>query len=890
MVLMDVFEKTGPRYSLYTSAVVPLLALWLLAFALLITSYVVQLQALNDQTQHRALDTARQIRNFALRAGNFQQDDRLTPEFARFIDTLVAAVPDTKVTYTDANGQLLYGNTAYIDNAVNQAETTVLIAPLDKVAGKVQVITNRAEQYHLLLRRYAGTAALVFIVGAFFLWKLRTRFKQFEHDTAALTTALSGVERGSESPIPSISGPSEIMGLYRRVEALALALRAAQSEREKYEAAASEELSKTLEETEIKNVVLDLARKRAEEENAAKSSFLANISHEIRSPMNGIIGHLQLLQRMSLTEQQQTFIDNTLSAAHALLDLIDNTLHFSRIEANRLDIQNEPFDLLNEIHRCLIMLAPNASDKKLDLYFWSDPSLPAVFIGDSLRIRQVVTNLVSNAIKYTDAGSIHLRISGIPKPGNKCDLSINIADTGRGMSSAQIDSLFEAYSQAGRSPEGGSGLGLLITRSLTEAMGGQLTLSSTKDQGSVFTAQLTLSHQVPFVSPVAPGSAAAQVWLHCPDEDSRRYYEGLLEFYGYQVTDRSTPADDIRLSVCTNAQTDRHSGTGPDFSGAGQHAQSPHLILAGRDELLSASLTNRAAGAEVLPLYCHPRHLAGALEKLRKRMLSKPADTPQENFAARLTDQNPGSVAGYSHGLKGLRVLLADDDEFGRTYMSELLNQHGMIVDQCADGQAAITRARAATYDLVLLDLRMPRCDGIEAASSMREFAHMVSTPIICMTASVSAELHQQCINAGMLDCWVKPLQIPTLINGLNYWIKSGKEQTLPQSLPQSSLPEPNSTLLLDHEMRELLFTEFDKFETRYAGGWQTDTDTEELGESAHRLNGSAAICRLSALQEAADLVEQCARNGNPEKLPQALENLLVAVAKARDTLGNAAA
>ncbi|MEM7082753.1 MAG: ATP-binding protein [Pseudomonadota bacterium] len=859
------------QQSYYAIARSAILTLFGLLVVLILAFTWLALQNLQQATYQRTVVAGDRIQSlYAVAAA--PTDPLFQKRVEDYYFSLIADATRASIVITDTNGDrvLALPDEQTYGDALTESNGVSLQNALGQTQGRATVRLTPTRSYRQLI--LAATAALM--LSALVLWVALRRLAKHDHNMETgrdeILDAFDRFEQADFRDDASLHGPLELLQLQSATNHLARALAGYRDSLAHQVEEASQEVAQTLEEMEIKNVELDLARRRAVDANHAKSSFLANISHEIRTPMNGIIGHLQLLDRSTLNEQQSRYVNRTLQAANALLDIIDDTLNLSRIEANKLDLQSRPFDLVEEVNRCLVMQAPGAIAKDLDLYFFCDQSFPKTLIGDSLRVRQVVTNLVSNAIKYTHSGSVRVSLESASRLGNKHDVVLRVRDTGLGMDSAQIDSLFEAFSQAGRSPESGTGLGLLITRSLTEAMGGSLDLVSDIDQGSTFTITLPMQ-QHGQESTRATLSIDGVGGVLCDDDEAQRYYSRLLAANGVTPTDDGARTIDLMVLNC--AQLSAPTSDTDLVNRCAAH-ETPHIVLLSSSNLALMGRLNALSHCEALPLHSPAPAVVDALA----RLMSTDSDTTQ-------SDATPAMIAGDGAKLADVRILLADDDNFGRAYMQDLLNSHGAKVTPVVNGAEAATAASQQDYDLIVLDIRMPICDGIEATRRIRA-AGRTHVPIIGMTASVVPEQHRQCMQAGMTDYWVKPLKIAQLVGGLEHWLGKSPDRVDQESPEKVSIDA--SLAALDDEMRDMLVTELGLYHARLKDVSGPDVDFASTHELAHKLSGTASICRLHTLRDAALQLQTTASNRDLAHLPTALDDVTQALDAVRDRMAEA--
>lgn len=866
------------QQSFRSTARAAVIALFTAAVLVIIVAGWNQFSIIQDTAQLKATVAADKIQAFYLLSATPASDERLLTQIRDYRDEIAAEHLLATIRVTGTAGETLFALPETNSSVSRFARTSATTWPKSPGSSSGTILVSISATRALTkMALWITTAALFCLVV---LWQSLRRIKKIQESLSDSTTeivrAFERFERVDFKDSLETNGPLELLPIQAAINHLGRVLAQTRDTLDEQILSASLEVSQTLEEMEIKNVEIDLARRRAVEANHAKSSFLANISHEIRTPMNGIIGHLQLLRRAPHTEQQAGYIESTLLAAHGLLDIIDDTLNLSRIEANKLDIQSSPFNLFEEVNRCVVMQAPSAISKNLDLYFFCACDFPALLTGDSLRVRQVVTNLISNAIKYTESGSVRVSLDSVNRLGTKHDIVLKVTDTGLGMDSAQIDSLFEAFSQAGRSPESGTGLGLLITRSLTEAMGGTLDLVSEINRGSTFTITLPMQRKGDETIGVIP-TLHGNTRVHCQDEEAQNYYCNLLSEAGLILGEHGADELNVELVVINQTQLSKLAGAGQDLVKLCAERPTPHVVLIGTDNLNLLNHLNANRVCKALPLHSSSPAILDAVNRLLE---PSTAATDIQTDNAR-----PSRFPASDLKLSGVRVLLADDDSFGRAYMTDLLISHGAVVDSCVNGADAAALAARRDYDLILLDVRMPVCDGIEATRRIRALGNFEHVPIIGITASAVPDQHARCMQAGMTDYWVKPLKLSQLLGGLEHWLIRRSEPSDPHITMDPDAAIDVALEDLDDEMLTLLVTEIGVYCARLKDLTGPGADLNQLHDFAHKLSGAASVCGLRQLKRAAVQLQSTTVNRDEMHLPIALAEVTQALNTVRTRL-----
>lgn len=762
-------------------------------------------------------------------------------------DTLIVELP-VHLTNTNVSDY-------HSEDSSNASDSDLLgwvVVSADKSV--MEVLSKEILITHLLISLVvlAGAALLTYILS-----------NTVVQPITAMTRTVRELEKGNFYTQLVPTSNDELAILAQGINHLAMTVAESRENLQRKVADATRQLQDILDDLQQKNQELDNARQEAEAANQAKTDFLAQMSHELRTPITAIQGFIRLLSESHLNPGEKRYCEIIQQASLQLLQLIDDILDITRLQSSGITLETAPFNVMDCVEIPLSLMAPTAHQKGLELILDVAPDVPQALIGDHLRIRQIVYNLVSNAIKFTSSGEVIVSVNARHESREQVSLLIQVIDTGIGIPEKQRQQIFEPFSQADNSISrrfGGSGLGLTIVRNLVMLMEGNIHIDSMAGKGSTFTVELPL--QVTSFPSHAPSRYRCAL-LFDPHPHSRQALERLLANFVDNIESCETTSD---LEIGGTVQP-------PDIILYSVPVSQAPGTLDHHIEYLKNRFSCPIVIISPLNNFTTAIHGSESGESPPVLFIDKPPAIKE--LAAIFTDTNQdhdGKAAEAGPTLPA-SILIAEDNEFTRLLLSTFLAKLGSDLTTAANGQQAIAISDYQQFDLILMDVHMPEVNGITAVKAIRSgHGPNRDTPIVMLTADILQQEENALFDAGANDLLFKPFDENKLIATLQRHLR----------IPANPADDVNYLARPPLNVDLGLFVQEVSKLTQSAQQAIEAGDPHNLRESIHQLLGIAGVFKMVYLERAVRALHSAAKEQDENKTHAAMDTLAMEVEQLR--------
>lgn len=723
---------------------------------------------------------------------------------------------------------------------------------------KLSSHTTREKQLSLLIQ-----GIIISLIGLLLTIILAIRISSSViNPIRKLTGAMNDIANNKLETRLTIDSGGEIGALEHGLNQMTDEIQSVRKTLEKQVKRATASLTKTLDELEIQNIELDIARNQAVSASKIKSEFLANMSHEIRTPMNGIIGFTNLLSKTDISNEQKDYIKTIENSAKNLLTIIDDILDFSKIESGKLRIEDIPFDITELIDDIITMFTPMAYNKNIELIRTPFPAdSPHQLIGDPTRTRQILVNLISNAIKFTAEGYVLLDIKIMEETDDNIEIKFSINDTGIGLNKESKEQLFKAFSQADSSITrrfGGTGLGLVICKNLVELMHGEIDYRSEDPIGTSFWFTLKFGIQNTNETGISTRRFSNKTALVYDDShEMQKTLSSLIKPAGFNIL---TTSDDQAIDeIITKNNVDFL------IMGIGRNR------IKDKRFLQSIAKTCESAKGNYLAIVStfENTELQNIIDAGINNVIFR--SSPESAILNRISHIISGEIADNINdnatkyrepaNLSHLKALVVDDNEINLKLAKTILENSHIQVSAATNGQEAINACSSNCYDIIFMDLHMPVMNGFKTVETIRNSSNpSQKSVIIALTANASSEDRHRALNAGIDDILIKPFSENQLFNTINQWLDtddhnnhSDYTETTHTNYSDNTYNQQNAISLaggnqeLAEELLSMLITELPRHKSSIELAYK-NKNFNELRNAVHKLHGGAKYCAAEEL------------------------------------------
>lgn len=778
------------------------------------------------------------------------------------------------IHYTNNSSDAAFSTQADLFNTANQRS----------LIGWVKIEANKSE---IQIEMYQYASLVIFILVIFNILAILGAFhlsKTLTLPIDRLSSALNKLVKGQFSTAKLMKLPPEYAALQKDLLDLSERLEHHNEDMIAGIEQATEDIRRSMDSMEEKSAQLHIANREAMESNRLKSQFLANISHEVRTPLNAILGYTKTLQKDITDTQQRLYVDTIEQSTNSLLTIIGDILDFSKIEAGKLNLESNHFNLkalLDDVYQTL-SINLLTKEKQIDLVPEFNQDVPEWVIGDSTRVRQILTNLIGNAVKFTHQGSVRTKVSIATQNGQDVTLSFQIIDTGIGIAEHKINRLFKPFSQVDTSTTrqfGGTGLGLVITKKLVEQMNGKIEVSSDPSIGSTFrfTINLKTSPKLSYNK----STLNRHVVLLEPSATYKGYLNSYLKNIGVSCTNCSDleqmvailnkkheKIDAILLSVMPDEQSVAEAQELVTYST--QQFSIPCILMIQPPGQISHYADLKELCSDILLKPISHDRLYTALQHLN-------------NSHAPITPLPPQTNTLHEK-ISGLNILAVDDSPINLQLLKHWLTPIGIKVSLAYSGQQAIDMALNESYDQIFMDIQMPEMDGMETTRQLRQIENYKNTPIIALTAHALGSEQQQILSSGMNAYLTKPINEELLLSTINMWrsnTKTFQDQVDDKLVGIFDLERAQEIVDgktdIAKEMFDMLADSLEA-EKKLIQHHLENQDTEKLIEVVHRIHGASKYTGTINIARHAGFLETHLKELGLEEVEGVAEDFIEAI------------
>ena len=794
--------------------------------------------------------------------------DSTIKEFDNYLQSVSA------IHYSNSRSDAVFSTQADLFNSADQRSLIGWV----KIEANKSSIQIEMYQYASLLIFTLTIFNILVILGANHLSKTLTM------PIDRLSSALNKLVKGQFSTAKLMKLPPEYAALQKDVLDLSERLEHHNEEMIAGIEQSTEDIRRSMDSMEEKSAQLHIANREAMESNRLKSQFLANISHEVRTPLNAILGYTKTLQKDITDTQQRLYVDTIEQSTNSLLAIIGDILDFSKIEAGKLNLESNHFNLkalLDDVYQ-ILSINLLTKEKQIDLVPEFHPDVPEWVIGDSTRVRQILTNLIGNAIKFTHQGSVRTKVSVTSTNNLDVTLCFQIIDTGIGIPEHKINRLFKPFSQVDTSTTrqfGGTGLGLVITKKLVEQMNGKIEVSSDPSIGSTFRFTINLKAS-PKISQVKTALNQHIVLLE-PSTTYKSYLNSFLKSIGVSCTVCSdleqvvallnkehNKIDAILLSIMPDEQSASEARELITYSM--QQFSIPCILMIQPPGQITHYPQLKELSSDILPKPISHDRLYNALQNLNNSNTALPQQKAKTNI--------------LHEKIRGLKILAVDDSPINLQLLKHWLTPIGIEVSLAYSGQQAINMALSDTYDQIFMDIQMPEMDGMETTRQLRQIENYKNTPIIALTAHALGSEQQQILSSGMNAYLTKPINEELLLSTIETW-RSNTETFQDQvDAKLAGIFDLNKALeIVDgktdiaKEMFDMLADSLDA-EKKLIKHHLENQDTDKLIEVVHRIHGASKYTGTINIARHAGFLETHLKELGLEEVEGVAEDFIEAI------------